>query len=397
MTPTQVRDLVETGHDWLPRIPQSWAVVPAKALFKDRRELSADDDEHLTPSQKFGVVTQAEYMEITGTRVVLNLTGADNMKRVRPGDFIIHLRSFQGGIERSTIPGKVSLAYTVLTPRHGVFGPYFRWLLKSDRYIQALRVTVNQLRDGQSIRYQDFAKIHLPLPPAEEQRAIANYLDRETALIDDLIEKQTALIERLRERRSATVLTATERWGHVVFEPIRCRYLCDVGTGSGDTQDADEEGEFPFYVRSDTPLQSQTYEFEGPAVLTAGDGAGVGKVFHLVDGRFMAHQRVYVMRRFRRVTPKFFFYSFSARFAKAALDGSAKSTVDSVRRPMLIDLPLPIPPLDEQREIVDYLDREIAKIDALIDKVELHIGLAKERRSALITAAVTGQIYTGGA
>ena len=200
-----------TGHDWLPAAPLSWDMVPAKALFTDRREPSTDGDEHLTPSQKYGVVTQAEYMEITGTRVVLNLTGADNMKRVRPGDFVIHLRSFQGGIERSTVAGKVSLAYTVLVPRPQVHGPFFRWLLKSDRYIQALRVTVNQLRDGQSIRYQDFGKIHLPLPPTREQIAIADFLDRETAKIDALIEKQTKLIDRLRERRTSVIVGAITR------------------------------------------------------------------------------------------------------------------------------------------------------------------------------------------
>lgn len=105
---------------------------------------------------------------------------------------------------------------------------------------------------------------------------------------------------------------------------VRARHLVQIRTGSGDTVDADPEGGFPFYVRSDKALLSDKWEFDTTAVLTAGDGAGVAKVFHLVFGRFMAHQRVYVLDDFRRVTPVFFYYAFSNLFHLMALDGSAK-------------------------------------------------------------------------
>ncbi len=118
----------------------------------------------------------------------------------------------------------------------------------------------------------------------------------------------------------------------------RARYLCDVGTGSGDTIDAEPDADYPFFVRSQTPLASDIYEFDCEAVLTAGDG-GVGEVFHHVDGKFLAHQRVYVLRNFRGVQPRFFFYYFSALFGLMARDGSAKTTVDSVRRWMITDMP----------------------------------------------------------
>lgn len=150
--------------------------------------------------------------------------------------------------------------------------------------------------------------------------------------------------------------------------------------------DADENGEFPFYVRSDSPLRSSAWEFDTKAVLTAGDGAGVAKVFHLVSGKFMAHQRVYVLHDFREVTPEFFFYSFKSLFHLMALDGSAKSTVDSVRRHMITDMPIGIPPTDEQRAIADYLDYETAQIDALVAKQEEFICLLRERRAAIADA-----------
>jgi type I restriction enzyme S subunit len=195
--------MTPAGSHWLPALPVGWQILPAKALFSERSNPSLATDEHLTPSQKYGVVSQSDYMETTGSRVVLNLTGADNMKHVEPGDFVIHLRSFQGGLERSMLRGKASQAYTVLRPRQLVQGSFFKYLLKSDRYVQSLRVIVNQLRDGQSIRYQDFSRIPLPLPPGKEQVRIADFLDRETAKIDDLIEKQQGLMSGLLERRTA--------------------------------------------------------------------------------------------------------------------------------------------------------------------------------------------------
>lgn len=171
------------------------------------------------------------------------------------------------------------------------------------------------------------------------------------------------------------------------WDVVRGRHLVRIRTGSGDTVDAEPDGEFPFYVRSDKPVRSDRWEFDTTAVLTAGDGAGVAKVFHLVTGQFMAHQRVYVLDEFRRVTPRFFYYAFSNLFHLMALDGSAKSTVDSVRRPMIADMPFAVPPLGEQRAIANYLDCETARIDTLIVEQQRLIEMLRERRTAVIAHA----------
>ncbi|MGM9473056.1 restriction endonuclease subunit S [Pseudarthrobacter sp. YS3] len=160
----------------------------------------------------------------------------------------------------------------------------------------------------------------------------------------------------------------------------RLRFVCDVATGSGDTQDAEPHGEYDFYVRSPKPLRSTGFTFNTEAVLTAGDGA-VGEVFHHVRGKFHAHQRVYVLTNFREVLPRYFFYYFSSFFRLMAQDGSARTTVDSVRRWMLTDMPFVLPPVDEQRAIAEYLDHETAQIDALVAKQEEFVGLLRERRS----------------
>jgi type I restriction enzyme S subunit len=173
------------------------------------------------------------------------------------------------------------------------------------------------------------------------------------------------------------------------WDVARLRYLASIETGSRDTVDAEAQGIFPFFVRSQTVEAIDTFSFDCEAVLTAGDGVGVGKVFHHFTGKFEAHQRVYVMRKFKRITGRFFYYYFQSLFSKVALDGGAKSTVDSLRRPMLADFPICVPPSSEQKLIVEYLDRETAQIDDLIGKQERLIELLAEKRQAIISHAVT--------
>lgn len=169
----------------------------------------------------------------------------------------------------------------------------------------------------------------------------------------------------------------------------RLRYLCDIGTGSGDTVDAEPEGDYPFVVRSPDVLRASTYDHDCEAILTVGDGA-VGEVFHHVSGRFLAHQRVYVLTSIRGVESRFLFYFFSSLFRYMARDGSARTTVDSVRRWMLTDMPVALPPRSDQLRIVWYLDRETAQIDTLIAEQERLIELLRERREAVIIGGVFG-------
>lgn len=204
----------QNGTHWLPS-NSPWPLVPAGALFRNRSERSHASDPHLTPSQTHGVITQSDYMKITGNRVVLNLTGSDNMKHVESGDFIIHLRSFQGGLEYSPIEGKVSNAYTVLQPSPQVHAPFYAYMLKSKPFIAGLASLTDQLRDGQNITHSKFALLRLPLPPLDEQRRIADHLDAETAKIDAMIAKAGELRALLDERRSA-LITATVTGQHPV-------------------------------------------------------------------------------------------------------------------------------------------------------------------------------------
>jgi len=197
--------LKDSKVDWLGKVPAHWSILPAKAVFRSTSTKAGDEEEHLTPSQKFGVLSQKDYMQVSGSRVVLQSTDSGNMKLVLPGDFISHLRSFQGGLEVSGLRGKVSGAYTVLRPLRKHDSGYFKWLLKSNMYVQGLQTTTDQLRDGQTIRMEQLKLLPLPFPELGEQGSIASFLDHETSQIDTLVKMTKKAIELLKERRQALI------------------------------------------------------------------------------------------------------------------------------------------------------------------------------------------------
>ena len=195
----------QSGFEWLGETPSHWEVVPAKALFSQSKETRHDGDVQLTASQKYGIISQEDYMALQNSKIVLADKGLENWKHVEPNDFIISLRSFQGGLEISYIPGCITWHYIVLKPSAAVDPEYFKWLFKSPRYIQALQRTANFIRDGQDLRFSNFVQVPLPLIPMDEQREIAEYLNRETARIDSIIADVTEQIEKLKEYRQSII------------------------------------------------------------------------------------------------------------------------------------------------------------------------------------------------
>lgn len=147
--------------------------------------------------------------------------------------------------------------------------------------------------------------------------------------------------------------------------------VVDISTGCRDTQDNKVTGRYPFFVRSPIVERIDVADYDCEAVLTAGDGVGTGKVFHYYNGKFAAHQRVYVMNNFRDVDGKYFYYFFSKNFIKEVEKYTAKSSVDSVRRAMIADMEFTHPQLPEQQDIVQALtafDSYIADLAELIEK-----------------------------
>lgn len=157
----------------------------------------------------------------------------------------------------------------------------------------------------------------------------------------------------------------------VTWENRKLDSLMNIETGSRNTEDKIDGGHYPFFVRSQDVERIDDYAYDCEAVLTAGDGVGTGKVFHYVNCKFNAHQRVYVMSQFNGIDGKYFYYYFSSNFLDEVAKYTAKSSVDSVRRAMIADMEIPLPPLPEQRCIAVALsdaDVYIAALEKLIVK-----------------------------
>ena len=253
--------------------------------------------------------------------------------------------------------------------------------------------------------------LNLPLlyPSIVEQKAIATYLDKATAKIDEAIAQQQKMIDLLNERKQIIINNAVTKglnpdapmkdsgveWIGEIPEhwmTRRMRYLCKIKTGDKDTINRVDEGKYPFYVRSPKVERINSYTFDGEAVLMAGDGVGAGKVFHYVNGKFGCHQRVYIFHDIKNINGEYLYFYMKSLFKHTIEQLSAKSTVDSVRLNMIQDFIVAIPTNEEQASILSYLHKQIEKFDVAIANATKQISLLQERKQIIINDVVTGKV-----
>jgi type I restriction enzyme S subunit len=249
-------------------------------------------------------------------------------------------------------------------------------------------------------------QVCVALPPTKaEQEAIAEVLSDADALIESL-EQLLAKKHQIKQGTKQELLTGKTRlpgfqskpgykqtevgvipedWG---VEPVE--NLAHITTGSKNTQDRLDDGQYPFFVRSQTVERINSYSFDGEAVLTAGDGVGTGKVFHYINGRFDAHQRVYCMSDFSgRINGFFFYLYFSSHFYGRIMQMTAKSSVDSVRREMIARMPIPLPPNKAEQEGIAAI---LSDMDAEITALEAKLAKARQLRQGMMRELLTGRI-----
>lgn len=190
-----------TKIPWLPEIPEHWELRKIKYLFRERSEKNHPTEPMLSATQTHGVILQSKY---SGRVVVVN-TGFEGLKLVKVGDFVIHLRSFQGGIELAHDQGIISSAYTVLSLNDSTQSDYFRYLFKSIPFIDLLKTCVTGIREGQNINYAKLKQNRIPLPPLPEQRAIVSYITGKTTKLDTLTSKLQQEIESIKEYKQRLI------------------------------------------------------------------------------------------------------------------------------------------------------------------------------------------------
>lgn len=220
------------------------------------------------------------------------------------------------------------------------------------------------------INRANLRNIEIPLPPLSIQQKIVSVLDSFTTLIDKMkqeVEMRKKQMEYYREK----LLT---------FEDGECEWktlgeVAKIGTGSGNTNEGLEEGLYPFYTRGQEVLRKNTFEYDEEAIITAGDGVGVGKVMHYVKGKYALHQRAYRFKPNEGLSTKYLYYYMQVTFYKYVCGNAVASSVSSLRKPKLQIYPIPVPSLDKQSEIVSTLD----KFESYITKLEKMIVLRQKQ------------------
>ena len=185
---------------WYGQIPSEWKELKGKYVFKQRNDRGNNVClQLLSPTQKYGVIPQDKYEELTGMNAV-KLNDSTNyalLKTIHKGDYCISLRSFQGGFEYSEYEGVVSPAYQVFYPIITIADGYYKYLFKEKGFIDVMNSYTMSLRDGKNIAFDDFGDTFIPVPPLDEQQEIADYLDNKCAEIERIIADKKSQIETL--------------------------------------------------------------------------------------------------------------------------------------------------------------------------------------------------------
>ena len=205
----------------------------------------------------------------------------------------------------------------------------------------------------------------VPVPPVEIQREIVRILDQFTTLEAELeaeLEARRTQYEHYRNH----LLSYESLAARGPVEIVKLGELAHIATGGRNTSDAVENGTYPFYVRSQVPLSLNEYDFDESAVLTAGDGVGVGKVFHHVEGKYALHQRAYrIVPNLELLSSRYLYHVMVSQFGRYLESTVFHSSVTSVRKPMLERFPVAVPPMEEQDRVAEVLDR----FDALVNDI----------------------------
>ena len=413
----------DSGVQWLGEIPSHWETRKMKYTFCERSQKGFPNEPLLAATQNHGVIKKSDYEN----RTVEATKNLDTLKLVEKGDFVISLRSFQGGIEYSYCRGIISPAYTVLKAHH-LSEPYFKHLAKSPSFIDLLKSSVTGIREGQNIDYNKLKVEFMPIPTIEEQQAIATYLDTITAKIDEAIAQQQKMIDLLNERKQIIINNAVTKglnpdapmkdsgvdWiGEICknWRMYRLKHLLKTNLMYGANESAEsEETSYPRYIRitdidengklkPDTfrslePLKAEPYLLTRGDILFARSGATAGKTY-LFDEDIKACFAGYLIKA--QVSNKLLsrylmYYTRSGIYDQWKNSIFIQATIQNIGADKYANLRIPLPTIEEQKTIVSYLDTETMKIDKVLDTHKRQISLLQERKQIIINDVVTGKV-----
>ena len=381
-------------------VPCEWEETRFKKMFsKLSRKNKENNDNVLTISAQYGLISQRDFFNKD-----ISSEDKSNYFLLHTGEFAYN-KSYSNGYPFGALKrldmydkGIVSPLYICFYANEDnkcpdFYAHYFEAGMMN-REIQAFAQEGARNHGLLNISVDDFFNSYLLMPPLAEQEKIAEILQTQ----DKVIELQQKKIDELKRLKKVYLSKMFPKKGCNVpeirfpeftdpWEQRKAKDLCSISTGKSNTQDRVDDGIYPFYVRSPIVEHSNRYLFDEEAVLTVGDGAGTGKVFHYVNGKYDLHQRVYRMFDFtEEITAKYFYYYFSNHFYDRVMAMTAKTSVDSVRYEMIADMEISLPKIQEQRAISDYFEN----LDNLITLHQRKCEEQKKYKKALMQILLTG-------
>lgn len=425
----------DSGVEWLGEVPVHWPVLPCRAIVNERTDRNDDGEceDYLSLMANVGVIPYADKGDI-GNKKPEDLT---KCKMVHKGDFVINSMNYYiGSYGVSRYHGVCSPVYIVLTTKHDVMDARYAFRIFEiggfQEYAQSFGNGI--LEHRRSINWDILKTIPVPLPPLPEQRTIAAFLDAETSKIDGLVSEQRRLIELLKEKRQAVISHAVTKglnpdvkmkpsgieWlGEVPegWEVRRFSHAIDFQEGPGIMANDFHDNGIPLVrisgVKSrwvtlegckylDPSLVAERWKHfrlrEGDLVISA--SASMGTVSEVAAEAIGAVPYTGLIRLVPAsgLTVKEFIRSLvvSDVFMKQIDLLKAGATIQHFGPTHLRQIKIPLPPPNEQQKIAVFVDSQLLKFDTLIAQAERAIELLQERRTALISAAVTGKIDVRG-
>ncbi|WP_416346454.1 restriction endonuclease subunit S [Campylobacter helveticus] len=385
------------------------------------------NEQQLCATQSYGVIPKKLYSYKTVEVISSDL---NSFKLVKKDNFVISLRSFEGGIEHSNYQGIISPAYTILEPQVEIYSFYFKFLFKSSFFISTLNIHKIGIREGQNISYASLQYTPIPLPPLQEQKEIAEFLDSKCEKIQNYIDKKQKLITLLQEKKQALINEAVtkglnpniesknsgiEYLGLIPhhWEVRRVATLGKFFKGSNISKNDLQDSGVCVVLYGDiyTKYEIKTKQFQSKIAenfakdktqILCGDllfsGSGetkedIGKcICYLGNEKAYVGGDVIVLRQMGQDS-LFLSYVLNSdyiKYQKAVI--SKGEIIIHIYASNLRDLKIPLPPLQEQKEIAAFLDSKVAQIDSVIEKTKKQIELVKEYKNTLINEAVCGRI-----
>ena len=422
-----MREMKDSGISWVGEIPKEWQTLKSKFIFKQRNTRGNNICIRLlSPTQKYGVIPQDNYEELTGMNAVkLNdNTNYALLKTIHKGDYCISLRSFQGGFEYSEYEGVVSPAYQVFYPIITIADGYYKFLFKERGFIDVMNSYTMGLRDGKNIAFDDFGDTFIPVPPLAEQQRIAEFLDRECGKIDGLKADIQAQIDTL-EQYKRSVITEVVTHGLNPSAPMKDS---KVWYGQIPSEWKELKGKYVFKQRNDrgnnvclqllSPTQKygvipqdKYEELTGMNAVKLNDSTNYALLKTIHKGDYCISLRSFqggfeyseyegvvspayqVFYPIITIADGYYKYLFKEKGFIDVMNSYTMSLRDgkNIAFDDFGDTFIPVPPLDEQQEIADYLDNKCAEIEQIIADKKLQIETLDGYKKSLIYEYVTGK------